>query len=138
MKIFLAVVMCLIGFNVAAQETVTASYSLNLTGAAPAGVTDGMTLKDVVGYRLTVCAVFGQTITSAPMKAWVFSPLLQLWTRSPTMDVTVAGNSIRCVTAPDVQVGYRLGRVYYQPNGVTVSGGTTVDVHTEGTQSRNY
>lgn len=108
-----------------------------LTRAAPSAVTDGMFLKDVVGYRLTVCAASGQTLSGAgALRAWYYSYESGVWGRNPTLDQTItvtatscAGAACRCQTFPDFEVvANQGGRVLFATDAVTVSGGTTATV----------
>lgn len=113
-----------------------------LTAAAPSASTDGMDSTGIKGYRVTLCATSGNTLSGAgTLHAYYFSvPAGGLWTRNPGLDLPVtvtatscAGAACRCQTFPDLEAQSKIkGRVKWATSAVTVSGGTTVDVNVEG------
>lgn len=106
----------------------------NLTGVAPTtDATDGMSLVGVEGYRVTVSAPSGQTITGGTLRCYVYSGPLARWARcAAAMDLTPT-TGVRDYVSPDVIVGVGAGRVKYIPNAITLSGaGTTVETYVEG------
>lgn len=113
-------------------EAVADQETQILTRAAPTSAADGLDLAKVRGYRVTICAASGQTLTGGALQAWYYEPIQQLWSRaSSTLDETVPSGT-RCKTFDDVETLVRFGRVLYATSAVTVSGGTTVTVRIDG------
>lgn len=106
--------------------------------AAPVSGTvgSGMNLAGTYGVIVSVCPEAGQTLTgTGTLRAVVWdhsAGAASGWMWSPEADlamskVTTLANP--CVTFGDRQVAYRAGRaLLYVPDGVGVSGGTTVEV----------
>lgn len=108
-----------------------------LTRAAPTTNIQGVTLANVRGFRVAVCAESAQTLSGAGvLHAYLYNAKAGLWMRNPSLDLTVsvtatscAGAACRCQAWPDQRVPVVLGhRVLYATSGVTVSGGTTATV----------
>lgn len=100
-----------------------------LTRAAPSAATEGMLLTRVAGYRVSICAASGQTLSGAgSLQAYYFDPAREVWIRNPTLDRSVTVSGSRCQAFPDATTLVRFGRVLYATSSVTVSGGTTVTV----------
>jgi hypothetical protein len=109
------------------------------TRAAPttASVSVGLRMEDVMGYRVTLCAESGQTLSGAgEVHAYWLDDNTGLVTRTEEADEIVSvgatscsGSACRCQTflsRPNtVQMG---GVLWYTTSGVTVSGGTTATV----------
>lgn len=96
-----------------------------LTRAAPTLVTEGMSLRDIDGYRPAICADSGQTLSGAgTLTAYVWDVDLALWVKNPTLNLAVTNSAVRCQAFPDVEVRVPSGRVLYAATGVTVSSGT--------------
>lgn len=105
------------------------SESQALTRAAPTLTTEGLDLSDIAGFRVTVCAASGQTLAGAgALQAYVYDNDLALWTRNPSLDITISTAGARCLTFADIQTVVATGRGLFAATGVTVSGGTTVTV----------
>lgn len=103
------------------------SASQNLTGSAPASATDGIALRGIVGYRLSVCATSTNTLSGAgTVLAYVYVPTQGAWARNPSLDFTMSASSVKCQLFPDIISYIHWGQLKYVPSGVTVSGGTTV------------
>lgn len=114
------------------------------TAAVPTGTTAGMALNNTAYFTLTVCAATGQTLLGAgSMDAYVYkfnaAGGTGAWTRAKGLDKAIdvtstscAGAACQCDTFADVQTGFRGDRIRYVPDGVTVSGGTSIDVILEG------
>jgi hypothetical protein len=62
------------------------------------------------------------------LRIWLYDNDTALWGRNSTLDLTIAGNSLRCQTFPDVITTVSTGRLLVATNAVVVSGGTTVTV----------
>lgn len=120
------------GMCIAAQACAAGSCS----GTAPTtGPNDGMMLYGVVSYRLTICAVSGQTLSGAgTMLAYRYDGALELpWVPNAGLNQPVTASGSRCTTFPDfLVVGAQPGRVRFVASGVTVSGGATLDVLLDG------
>lgn len=102
-----------------------------LTRAAPTLGSEGMTLRDVAGFRVAVCAEVGQTLSGAgTLLAYVYDNDLAQWIRNKPADLslTVIQATVRCAVFPDSETRVSSGRLLYAASGVTVSGGTTVTV----------
>lgn len=119
------------GFAVAA---VPPSFSevQSLTRSAPSAAAEGMSLTGVSGYRVSVCASAGNTLSGAgAVDIYGYNPVTGLWGINPALRTTVTA-TIRCQTLPDFDaatLGRMAGwRVLPAANGITVSGGTTVTV----------
>lgn len=107
----------------------TVSAAQSLTQSAPTLVTEGLDLNDVEGFRVTVCAASGQTLSGAgSMQAYLWDNDLGLWARNPDLDFNVTATT-RCQVSPDFQVMVAAGRVYFAATGVTVSSGTLTVQH---------
>jgi hypothetical protein len=105
------------------------SESQSLTRSAPSAATEGMDLANVKGFRISVCAPSGQTLTGGTLNAWVYNYGSSLWMRNPLLDLTVTSNSVRCLAFPDQEVVAMMGaRVLYAASSVTVSSGSAVTV----------
>lgn len=93
----------------------------------------GMPLNGVEGFRVSVCAASGQTLTGGTLRAWLYHAPAGLWMRNSDLDRTVANNSQRCQPFPDQATPLRLAhRVLYQAQAVTASGGAAVDIYIDG------
>lgn len=107
-----------------------------LTRAAPTLSSEGMglgqvgNLPAVRGVRVSVCAASGQTLSGAgTLRAWVYHADAALWMRNVSLDLKVDATAVRCQAFPDLVSGARLEhRVLWAADGITVSGGTTVEV----------
>ena len=111
-----------------------------LTRAAPTSATTGMNLYQVKGFRISVCAPSGATLSGAgtidiynrngTTGLWEFNKALQ-----QTVNVTAtscSGAPCRCQVFPDFLQTARLGsQLLPAANGVTVSAGTTVDIYVQ-------
>lgn len=97
-------------------------------GTAPSTSLEGMSLSGVSGYRLTVCAASGQTLSGAgSMQSYAWNSAEQLWARDPGLDQNVTASGKQCQTFPDFKTGLQYDRVRFVASGVTVSGGSTLD-----------
>lgn len=104
---------------------------------APTGPTDsngapiGLPLADAGGYRLTIAAASGQTLTgTGTMRCVMYHPGLALWCRNADLDFPVSEDTagVRAVTFSEVEcvVGDAV-QVYYYPDAVgTSAGGVTM------------
>lgn len=105
------------------------------TGTAPSTSTEGMLLGGVTGYRLTICAAGGQTLSGAgTMQAYAWNSAEGLWSRDLGLDQNVTASGKQCQTFPDFKVGLSYDRVRFVASAVTVSGGSGLDVLLEGQQ----
>ncbi len=94
--------------------------------------TEGLSLDRVVAYQVTVCAETGRTLSGAgTLDAYWYNPTLLKWVKNPGLALSVTASAVRCMTFPQSTVGSPQGRVLYAANGVTISGGTTVDVRVD-------
>lgn len=113
------------------------SESQALTRAAPTASSDGMALDNLAGYRVSVCAESGQTLSgSGNLRAYLYHGDVGLWMRNPALDLAVSVSGARCQVFPDIEPAAReIGenhRVLYAADTVGVSGGTTVTVRIDG------
>lgn len=139
----LLAVLCLFGVVAVADGNRSATAAWALTGAVPTAATSGgLSLNEVQGFRVSVCAESGQTLAGAgALNAYYVNHNTNLAQRNPGLDKSVsvtatscAGAACRCQVFPDDEntnpaLG---GQVFFVPNAVTVSGGTTVTVRIEG------
>lgn len=91
----------------------------------------GLSLAAARGWRVCAIADLGQTVTGGTLRAYHFDVTQGLWGRVPALDITLtaAGSRMQCsATAP---VSVPNGRLYFVPDTVTVSGGTSVVVFSE-------
>lgn len=109
------------------QGILTWSESQALSRAAPAtSSTDGVALKGVVAFRLSVCAASGQAVTGGTILFWT-QDADGLWADNPTLKQTLVSSGQRCqVVGGDWETLVRAGRFLPATSSVTVSGGTTV------------
>lgn len=102
-----------------------------LTRAAPTLVTEGLSLRDVAGFRVTVCAEATRTLSGAgTLLAYVWDNALAAWVRNKPLDLALASveTGVRCAAFPDFETTVASGRVLYATSAVTVSAGTTATV----------
>lgn len=97
-----------------------------LTRTDPSSGTDGMLIQTSRGFRVSVCADSGQTLSGAgTLKAWWYHPSALVWMRNPSLDLTVSASSVRCQVFPDQRItAFIGGRIIYAASAVTVSSGT--------------
>ena len=92
----------------------------------PSASTDGMSLKSVAGFSVTLEADSGQTLSGAgSLTCWTFHSAINGWARLPDADITIpaacAGN--RRYGSVSFQVIAPRGQIAFIANGVTVSAG---------------
>lgn len=147
MKLKAIITALLFGLTAQALDVRSYSEALGTSAAAPtAASTGGFDLTEVTGFRVSVCAESGQTLSGAgTIAAYLKNNITGLIERNPGLDLAItvtgtscAGAACRCQVFPDMQVtGSDLGGTYFpRPSGVTVSGGTTVTVRVDGIYSR--
>ncbi len=108
-----------------------------LTRAAPTLVTEGLNLRGVIGFRVTVCANATRTLSgTGTLQAYVWDNDLLRWIRNPALDISVSTSGVRCLAFPDIRTAAASGRVLFAANAVTVSAGTTVDVQIKASVAR--
>jgi hypothetical protein len=130
-----ALVACLVAGSAQAAKTYRtwSASGVALTGSAPSSAptatTDALKLNGVIGFRLTVCATSGNTLTGGTLRAYVYSSSLGLWSRNPDLDQTIGTPTHRCRHFADQSVvAGNNDWVKYVTDAVTVSAGTTVTV----------
>ena len=128
---------CLAAGLASAQSLRSVSETQSLTRSDPAAAdivdTISMSLANVVGFRVSVCAESTRTLTGGTLLAWVYNPEVSLWMRNPDLDLVVTNVAKRCRAFPDQRVSAKQGaRVLYATSSVTVSAGTTVTVRIDG------
>lgn len=120
--------------NPLTQGTAKWSETQILTRAAPAtSSTDGINLKNVVGWRLIVCAPSAQAITGGTMLVWIQAND-GLWADTPNLAAILVFKSTgqRCQSFGEFPVLVRTGYMLPATAAVTLSGaGTTVSVRLE-------
>lgn len=98
--------------------------------AAPTLITEGISLDKAKGYQVIVSAVTGQTLSGAgTLDSYYWNTALAAWVKGPTLAVSSSG--IRRMTFAPVSVFLPTGRIFFAANGVTISGGTNVDVRVD-------
>lgn len=138
MKKVLAVALFLWAGSALAQGAsiaVTKTLRQNLTGSAPTLATDGVDIAGSAGFVVTVSADAAQTITGGSLLCYYYGPVnvsgtqpTFRWMRCPTsLDFTPATGA-RDAPSGDYQPTASVGRVFFMPSSLTVSGGTQVDV----------
>lgn len=124
----------------AAPSTASVTTALStqaLSASAPSGaqVTGALDLTGVTGYRLTVCAASGNTLTGGSLDAYSWIPRLSMWARAPVLDLAITPTAQQCESFGDQETFVARGQVYYASDTVTESGsGTTTMVLLEGSQ----
>lgn len=140
MKALLACLALLAAPSALAQSTQLRTWQSTQAaagGSAPSTFTDGVALAGVVSYKLSVCAVTGQTLSGAgDIIVWGYSYTTGLWATAPLLTLEVTSSGTRCYTSGDIEVVAPFGRVYFQTSSVTVSGGTNVVITFEGWTQR--
>lgn len=132
LAIIMALTLSQTGFRSAAETQA-------LTRAAP-GVMEftpsaSLKLLGLSGFRVTVCAESGQTLSGAgTLSIYMLDELSGLVTRNPGLDMSVTASGNRCQTFPDLVVAGSRGDGWMiaAATGITVSGGTTVTVRYRG------
>ena len=137
-KLAVAFVLCVTAlFSLAAMAGARAfTESQILTRADPSLASEGISMAKVQGFKVSVCAPSGQTLTGGALRAWLYNPAVDLWMRNPGLDVNVSTTAgKRCEVFPDFKVSaievldgdpYR---AIWTTSAVTLSGaGTNVDV----------
>lgn len=113
------------------QEAQTVATVAPTTPNDTQGAPIGLPLNDAHGYRLTIAAEAGQTLTgTGTMRCVMWHPGLALWCRDADLDFPVSEDTagVRAVTFSEVEcvVGDAV-QVYYYPDAVgTSSGGVTM------------
>ena len=88
---------------------------------------EGMDLRYVRGYRVSVAAESGQTLSgTGTLRAYHYDFTLGSWARTPALDVTLSTSGVRTIWLPDAATLVRSGSVLDAADTVGVSGGTTV------------
>lgn len=131
---------------------VSPSHSLHITTTCSAGTctTSGPSsvpsplpavgawflLSDVMSWRSYVCAASGQTLSGAGTIQWyVYANSASLAGPSPYVYQTIPAGcaGARCCFMPNAPTTMRFGDwALPVPNGITVSGGATLDVYVDG------
>lgn len=107
------------------------SESQALTRAAPTLATEGLSLAGAMGYRVTVSAGAGQTITGGTAKCYFMPIITGRWARCPTALDLTPGTSVRDWSSSDFAVYVGMGRVLYASDSITLSAGTAVTIAVE-------
>jgi hypothetical protein len=114
------------------SESQTCTTGTCARAAAPTTNAEGMSLYMVTGYRLSICAAIGQTLSGAgTMQAYWCDSLSALCMRSPQLDQSVTASGVQCQAFPDFIasfVTYLADSVVFAASGVTVSGGSALTV----------
>lgn len=95
--------------------------------SAPSAGTDGMSLQSVAGFKVTLEADSGQTLSGAgTLTCFTWDDLIAGWARYSDGDITVpaAVASNRRYGAVPFQVLAPRGRIAFITSGITVSGGS--------------
>src|SRR4051812_46307439 len=80
--------------------------SQSLTRGAPTLATEGMSLVGVKGFRVSICAQSGQTLSGAgSLRAYLYHSDAALWMRNPSLDLSVTAAGVRCQAFPDFVTG---------------------------------
>lgn len=132
----------------AAAPTVNPNLTATAATTAPSshrstGVPGALHLTGCYGYRITMCAPTGQTLSGAgSAQVYYYADYGTVsWSRNPGIDEAVsvistscAGAACQCQTFPDrALLGLSGGWIYVAPSSVTMSGGTSVTVTVEAT-----
>ncbi len=102
-----------------------------LTRLAPTLVTEGMDLNEVLGYRVTVCAPAGATITGGAVKCYLRPIATAEWQACEADMSFTPDTGSQCYSTPDILVTVGFGRVLYGTNSLTTSAGTTAQLSLE-------
>lgn len=130
----LAVLLTLLGATAFALPSRYYYSTQTATGGAPTLGNVGMGLDGVEGYRVSVCAESGQTLSgTGTLRAYGYHSDAGLWMRVPAIDLTVSASGVRCMMFPDIKPGVNSNhRVYFATDTVAISGGTNLDVRIDG------
>lgn len=159
MKRLIATSLALVALSVGAAGRVVVSASTSLTAnstSAPSTnpspvkadgfnsstLAGAIRLNAGAGYRVTICAANGNTLSGAGTIPVYYFPdaagSLGKWSRNPGLDETIAvgatscnGSPCQCETFADHAAAVPGGFIYLAPNGITLSAGTTVTVSVE-------
>lgn len=119
-----------------ATSSFSSKTTQNLTGSAPTLVTDGVDLKNAIGFTVVVSAASGQTITGGSLVCYYYGAVstaggdaaTMRWMLCPTSLNFTPATGGRDAPSGDYQPLTSFGRIFFMPSSVTVSSGTTVDV----------
>lgn len=126
--------------NLVAPRSVISTQAL--TESAPSAASEGLTFVDVGGWDIWVIAEAAQTLSGAgSLTGYRYDDLAGGWGICPDLTIaipaTVAGNRRACV-ATNWTVANPRGNIAHIANGITVSGGTTVQVLYVATMLRGF
>jgi len=115
------------------------SRAADSSGGTPSATTDGVTLLDSTGCRVSIRARDGGTINGGTLAMWYYDSVLG-WTRSATsLDCTLEANKLidggapTAQVCPDYQPMARFGRIAVEArNIVGADGGTPNGIGTDG------
>lgn len=141
MRRVVVLVLCLAGLTASATayrykyETQPCTAGSCSRSSNPSASTDGMALGSARGWRVTVCAASGQTLSGGgTVQIWAMDPDIDgngtaLWGRNTALDFT-PDSGVRC-TFRDFKADVRLNGWRVQPvaSSVTVSGGASIQVN---------
>jgi len=101
-----------------------------LTRAAPTLATEGQALLDLSAITVVVSAELTRTLSgSGTLNAYLYDVDVGRWARCPGLDLTITISGVQDQAFPALLVaGARNSRVLWAASGVTVSGGTTVQI----------
>lgn len=118
--------LCVLPALAFAQSARSFSEAQALTRAAPTTNSEGMQLGNVSGYRISICADSGQTLSGAgTIDIYWYSYDAALWMRNRDLALNVTASGVRCQVFADNRVAAKLGgRLLPAANAVTVSAGS--------------
>jgi len=121
-------------YSLTFSEAQTCNAGTCARASAPTSNAEGANISSANGYRLSICAASGQTLSGAgTMQAYWCDTLTALCYRNPLNDQNVTGavSGQRCVTWPDFQIAAITGNpdsVVFAASAVTVNGGSALTV----------
>lgn len=111
-----------------AQKVATWSETQALSRSAPTSASEGISLDNAEGFRVSISAPATRTISGGSLLCYFYSTALARWARCPTsMDLT-PGTGVRDWSSADFESLVGGGRVLYATSSVTLSAGTTVTI----------
>lgn len=139
---------CPAGYNAGLCISPQSCSAGTCNGTAPTLQGEGMVLTGAASYRLRTCAentalsdggTTVQTLSGAgTLQAYWYDPAEALWIRNAGLDVSVNGSGQHCQVWQDfIVTAAQRGRIRYVASGVTVSGGSTLDVLLDGYSPEN-
>jgi hypothetical protein len=116
-----------------ASEVQIASRANPTTSTFTSNATPAMALGNTCGFRVSLCAPDGGTLTGGTLKAWLYNERMLAPQRNTDLDLTVGTPSAACRVWPDQTVTSKQGaKVLYQTASITGTEGDAGSLNIDG------